>query len=568
MNAKIKKNKYHDIRNLFGKEYFKSYFINPNMHLSLSPSSNKYENDTNKDLITSKKISSNNLSSKFNKMSHIIGISKNKSNINYSKLIKDDKNIKKKKILIKSLINKSNKSFNNNNDINSYNNSLSMSQRQHETDRNNIENYPNISNGDYLYNKIISKINQNQASINLKTNYRNKKNNQKNNYNKKILCKSLFKMERGNKNKLKNTKNENKTFLKKQKSKKLLNLNEINNKESNKFNKINNYKESLDKKKIYLNTIEQNAAKKIKINKNLFNNKKINENKSFNSLYKNKFPSSKNRNYKNALKKSVIHNLYNLTNNSRSLYSKIFPNNQFSNSLANTERNNKKKININNINNIINKSNVNNYCCKNKSIDINNTFPKRNKINYCCKNKSIDINNTSNFYKNKFQILLKEEREKLRKIEFKKNMEEIEMNSNKRIKKYTELFNKINNSFSDIKKIIEQIEKEDLLKDITLKINDDMSYESILNKENSISIEQKFKSILSNGLFNNKNRKNKSFSENTSSIINNDFTFEEDKNDIILKSIDIRTNSVLEKNKNYSNTKNIIKKIEDNCFIF
>ena len=142
------------------------------------------------------------------------------------------------------------------------------------------------------------------------------------------------------------------------------------------------------------------------------------------------------------------------------------------------------------------------------------------------------------------------------------------MNSNKRIKKYTELFNKINNSFSDIKKIIEQIEKEDLLKDITLKINDDMSYESILNKENSISIEQKFKSILSNGLFNNKNRKNKSFSENTSSIINNDFTFEEDKNDIILKSIDIRTNSVLEKNKNYSNTKNIIKKIEDNCFIF
>ena len=228
---------------------------------------------------------------------------------------------------------------------------------------------------------------------------------------------------------------------------------------------------------------------------------------------------------------------------------------------------------VKNIKNNINiKGNINNnYCFKNKSIDINNnTNFKVNINNYCAKNKSIDINNTSNFYKNKFLILLREEREKLRKIEFKKHMEEIEMNSNKRIQKYIELFNTLNNSFSDIKNLIEQIEKEDLLKDITQKFNDDMSYESIANKENnySISIEQRFKSILSNGLFNNINGKNKSFSENTSSIINNDFTFEEDKKDIFLKSIDIKTNSVLEKSKNISNTKNIIKKNEDNCFIF
>ena len=572
MNAKIKKNKYHDIRNLFGKEYFKSYFIKPNIHLSLSPSTNRYDPDTKKDINTSKKISSNNLSSKENKMSQIIRISKNKSNINYSKLIKNDKNIKKKKILIKQLINKSS-----NNDISPYNNSLSISHRQHDTDRNIIEKNPNISNDDYLYNKIINKINENQANIKLKSNNRN--NNNKNikknkNNNKKILCNSLFKAEKGSKNKLKNNKNENRNLLINKKSKKILNLNEININESRKYNKINNNKESLDKKKIYLNTIEPNVVKKIKINNNnLTDLKKINENKSFNSLNKNKFSLTKNKNnknYKNALKKKVIYNLFNSTNNSSTLYSQIFQNSQLY-----TERNKKIKNNmgVKNIKNNINiKGNINNnYCFKNKSIDINNnTNFKVNINNYCAKNKSIDINNTSNFYKNKFLILLREEREKLRKIEFKKHMEEIEMNSNKRIQKYIELFNTLNNSFSDIKNLIEQIEKEDLLKDITQKFNDDMSYESIANKENnySISIEQRFKSILSNGLFNNINGKNKSFSENTSSIINNDFTFEEDKKDIFLKSIDIKTNSVLEKNKNITNTKNIVKKNEDNCFIF
>ena len=164
--------------------------------------------------------------------------------------------------------------------------------------------------------------------------------------------------------------------------------------------------------------------------------------------------------------------------------------------------------------------------------------------------------------------ILREQRKKMKEEEFKKNMKEIEINSNMRRKKYIELFNKINTAFYDIKKLIEQIEKEDLLKDITFKINDDKSYESILNNENSISIEQKFKSIINNGLFNNKNVKNKSYSENTTSIINNDFTFEEDKKDISLKSIDIKKNSIFEKNNNISNTNNKIKNNEDNCFIF
>ena len=62
--------------------------------------------------------------------------------------------------------------------------------------------------------------------------------------------------------------------------------------------------------------------------------------------------------------------------------------------------------------------------------------------------------------------------------------------------------------------------------------------------------------------------KNKSYSENTTSIINNNFTFEEDKKDISLKSIDIKKNSIFEKNNNISNTNNKIKNNEDNCFIF
>ncbi len=146
-------------------------------------------------------------------------------------------------------------------------------------------------------------------------------------------------------------------------------------------------------------------------------------------------------------------------------------------------------------------------------------------------------------------------------------MEEIKYNSNMRRQKYIHLFNIINNSFSDIKLLIEQIEKEDLLKDITAKINDDKSYDSILNNENSISIKQTFKSLFNNRLYFNKNGNNNNSNDNTT-IINNDCTFEEDKKDISLKSITIKDNIFDNNNINintYSNEKN---EDELNCFIF
>ena len=538
MNGKFEKKKYHDIKKIFGKEYFKSYFIKPKVHLSLSPSSNRFQSDTKNEEIISPKNSFNNLSSKLSKYSQNIKISKNKSNINYFKLVKDNnKNFTKTKILIKSLVNKSNNNI-------LYNNNLSISNRSPNFDKKNnygnISNINNSNNNDNIYNKIIANINKKQTDINLKNIKINKnKKNRKNN--KKILCDSLFKIDRGNKIKLKNFKNKNRIF-KNNKSKKIIKSIEINDKECNKFNNMI-YNKSIDSSnnKNYINTIESRIlVKKIKINNSISNPKRINENKSCDVFSKKKFQIKKSKK-KNILKKNIKYILFNSTNNSSSLYSQIFTNNKLSGPDKHSERNKK----------------IQNYT--------NNKNTKNSMFSYK-QNKSIDINKDS--FKKKFLGILKEQRKKLKEEEFKEKMKEIKVNSKLRKLKYIELFNKINNSFNDIKILIEQIEKEDLLKNVTLKVSDDISYESILNNENSISIEKQFKSIFNNGLFNNKNTKNKSYSENTTSIINNDFTFEEDKRDIFLKSIDIKKNSIIEKNKSISNIDNNKKNEEDNCFIF
>ena len=542
MNGKIQKKKYHDIKKLFGKEYFKSYFIKPKVHLSLSPSSsNRFQSDTKKNEIISTINSSNNLSSKIDKDTQIIKISKNKSNTNYFKLTKQNKkSFKKSKILKKTLINKSNNNLGKNNKFNVYNNYISTSKKidtKFNYDSNN--NTSTISNGDYMFNKIIKNIKIKQGDMNIKKNKNN---------NKKILCDSIFKLNRENKIKLKNYKNINKIKLKNKNNKNILKLDEINNKD-NKENKesikinssIMNTNEFIENNKPYLNTIESNTyVKKIKIN-NILNYKKFNKNKSCESLYKKKFSSKNKKNRGFLKKKDIKYILFNSKNNSHSLYSEILSNIDNSNNLLKTERskNIKNKTNNNNIKK--NKSTINNYCYKNK-------------------NKSIDVNNSNNSYRNKFFIIIEEQRKKLREEEFKKNMDEIKKNSICRKNKYIQLFNKINKYLFDIQKIIEQIEKEDLLKDITSKIND----ETILNNENSISIEQKFKSFLNNGLFSNINARNNTFVENTTSVIYNDFTFEEDKKDISLKSIDIKKNSLFENTKVISNSKNN----NDNCFIF
>ena len=92
-----------------------------------------------------------------------------------------------------------------------------------------------------------------------------------------------------------------------------------------------------------------------------------------------------------------------------------------------------------------------------------------------------------------------------------------------------------------------------------------MSYDSILNNENSISFEHTLKSILNNGLFMNKNTINNS-NENNTSIINNDFTFEEDKKDISLKSINVK-NNILKNKDIIPNIKDKVGQNNNNCSI-
>lgn len=317
MNAKAQKKKYHDIKKLFGKEYFKSDFIKPKVHISLSPSSNRFLSDTKKKEIISTKNSSNNLSSKLIRDSRIIKISKNKSNTNYFKLVRDDTtNLKKTKILIKSLINKSNNNLRKTNEYNSYHHYMFISDRKNENEiekKKNCEisiNNSNANNSDYPNNKMVSNIKKKQTDINLKKIKSNKNSN-----NKLILCDSLFKSVRGNQSKLKNIKK--KVVIKDNKNKNIFKLKELNNNRCSGFyqNNKNNYNNDLIiNNKNYLKTIETNMLiKKIKIN-NTLNSKNINKNKSYESLYKQKFPTTKNKKYSGFLKKNVKYILFNSQN--------------------------------------------------------------------------------------------------------------------------------------------------------------------------------------------------------------------------------------------------------------
>ena len=238
--------------------------------------------------------------------------------------------------------------------------------------------------------------------------------------------------------------------------------------------------------------------------------------------------------------------------NNSSLYSKLFPSSQNLGYSPKSSKFKKYKLLIN----------------KNLSTDINYNIKKniRSRI-YNYKNKSIDINN-SKYFKNKIYIILREERKKLKEDLIKKNIEEIKKNSNLRKKKYIELFNEINKYFYEIKNIIEKIKKEDLLKDITAKINDDISYDTILNNENSIYIEHTFKSLLNNGLFMSINMNSKNNSNENTSVIYNDFSFEEDKKDKSLKSINFKNNLKIENGNNILDISKKMNQNNNNCFIF
>jgi len=539
MNAKTQKKKYHDIKKLFGKEYYKSYFINPKVNLSLSPYQNHIQSDTKKIDAISFQNNSNDLSAKINKKSHIIKIKSKISNKPKTNIKNDsnNKNMKKIKLLIDSIINKSNNNINKNIEFNAFSNYMSISHRQKgycsKKNSEKIINKSNFNNSEFVLNNNNTRnIKHKKSDMNLKYNIKNKN----------ILCDSLFKIDKDNKIKMTNYKNENK-IIKNKKNKNL--FNEISLGENkNKYNKsISN-----ENYKGYINTVEANAfIKKIKINningsKNLY----INKNKSFERIHKKISPIPKGKNFC-SIKKKKNYILVKKANNCSSLYSKLFPSSQ---NLDFSQNYKKQNLLIND-----NLSNEINYKAK-KNIG--------NRI-YNYKNKSIDINNNKSL-KNKFFFALREERKKLKEELIKKNIEEIQKKSNIRKQKYIELFNDINTYFNDIKNIIEKIKKEDLLKDITAKINDDMSYDSILNNENSISFEHTLKSILNSGLFMNKNTINNS-NENNTSIINNDFTFEEDKKDISLKSINVK-NNILKNKDIIPDIKDKIDQNNNNCYIF
>ena len=543
MNEKIQKKNYHDIKKLFGKEYFKSYcFINPKVNLSLSPSPSHLQTSIKKKFITPSQNSLYNVSNKFNKNSQIIKISKNysnKGNFNLRKA-KCNKTFKKTKLLIDSIINKSNNNPNKINDFSAFNNYMSISHRQSGYYKKKIdEKYINNNISDCLFNNFRKNINPKRGDKNI--NYTKKVKNS-------ILCDSLFKLNRENKIRMKNEKNKNKIMSKNNKNKNLLKLNGINTDENNKNNNIYHNENN----KYYLKKMAtKNFLKKIKFNNiNNLKNININKNKSYEYSYKKRLPISESKNHLDIKKNNKNYIQLKKAKNTQFLYSQLFSHSQNLNSAMN----NKKK------NLYLNTKTNNTNISKNFSNNI------RNINSYYYKNKSIDINNNKSF-KYKLFLMLREERRKKREQLIKKNIEEIQKNSLLRKQRYIELFNIINKSFFDIKQLIEKIEKEDLLKDITLKINDDMSYDTMLNNENSISIEQTFKSILNNGLLLNGNKKNNSYNENTSSIIDNDFTFEEDKKDISLKSISIK-NNLLESNNNFiSNTRDRINENNNNCFI-
>ena len=537
-NSIIQKKKYHDVKKLFRTEYFNSYFISPKVNLSLSP--NHFQSEINKDDMISLQNSSNNKSAKINKKSKIVKIKRKTSNFTF-KNDSYNKNDKKVNFLIDSIINNNN--IKKNIEFNAFNNYMSISHRP--------QRFCNKKNCD----KFINRINNNEIhSFNRVRNIKHKESHENFKYrikNKNLLCDSLFRLEEENKTKIKNYKNKSKILRKNIENKNLFQFNEMNWKKS-KYSKKNNISD--ENYKGYLNINGPNIfIKKIKIN-NLNNSKNmnINKNRSCEGLYKKKsiMPESKNFCPIKKNKKQFI--LVKKPKNNSSLYSKLFPSSQNLDYSPKSSKFKKYKLLVN----------------KNLSTDINYNIKNNIKSRiYNYKNKSIDTNN-SKYFKNKVYIVLREERKKLKEDLIKKNIEEIKKKSNLRKKIYIELFNEINKYFYEIKNIIEKTKKEDLLKDITAKINDDISYDTILNNDNSISIEHTFKSILNNGLFISINMNSKNNSNENTSVIYNDFSFEEDKKDKSLKSINFKNSLKIENGNNILDISKQMNQNNNNCFIF
>lgn len=157
-------------------------------------------------------------------------------------------------------------------------------------------------------------------------------------------------------------------------------------------------------------------------------------------------------------------------------------------------------------------------------------------IEHC--NKS--LNKRKNLIKNK------DRRNKIRQKLRNKISNEIKNNSKIRSEKYINLFNMINKTFNEIKKLIDSVdEKNIIIKDIS----------DSLNMQFGDSLNLNMTSLFEDSINLNFSIRKKLFNNCTNTTINNDFSFEEEKQNIILKAFKVNNNAFLKNKINKSKVK-------------
>ena len=292
----------------------------------------------------------------------------------------------------------------------------------------------------------------------------------------------------------------------------------------------------------------QKIFSKIKNSNTTIEKKHISENRINNYFNLNTIPTS---NFFIKLKKKIA-------SNTISTKSKIISKN-FDSNIKNSIRKNTKRFTFIDKNPIktIKISNPKIYHKRNKtqyktewmnSLYINYEKISKNKksINLVNKNyKTIEHCNKS-LNKRKKVIKNKNLRAKIRQKLRNKITNEIKKNSKIRSEKYTNLFNMINKTFNEIKKLIDSVdEKNIIIKDISDSLN--MQFGDSLNLNMTTLFEDSINLNFS--------IPKKLFNNCTNTTINNDFSFEEEKQNIILKAFKVNNNAFLKNNMNKNKTK-------------
>ena len=144
------------------------------------------------------------------------------------------------------------------------------------------------------------------------------------------------------------------------------------------------------------------------------------------------------------------------------------------------------------------------------------------------------LNQRKKIVKNKY-------REKRRQNLRDKISNEIIINSKVRLEKYTNLFNMIDKSFNEIKKLIDMVgDKNIIIRDISGRLN--TQFGDSLN----LNMPPLFEESINLNFSNHK----KLYNNCTNTTINNDFTFEEEKQNIKLKTFKVNNNAFFKKNIN------------------